>query len=130
MKLVLKNKPKRCNRVARNVSQKLRNSGGSMFGNACQRGYFAHNKSPLQFYSDRLHLIRSKKGFICDMDGVVYRGNSLVNGVHSFMEWIKDTDKNLLFLTNTSSASQASLQQKLMKMVRFLFLILTTMYIN
>ena len=28
-----------------------------------------------------LNILRSKKGFICDMDGVIYRGNQLLPGV-------------------------------------------------
>lgn len=30
--------------------------------------------------------LRAKKGFICDMDGVIYRGGSLLPGVKEFVE--------------------------------------------
>jgi ribonucleotide monophosphatase NagD (HAD superfamily) len=31
--------------------------------------------------------IRSKTGFICDMDGVIYHGNRLLDGVKEFVAW-------------------------------------------
>ena len=30
--------------------------------------------------------LRRKKGFICDMDGVIYHGNRLLPGVKEFVE--------------------------------------------
>ena len=30
--------------------------------------------------------INSKKGFISDMDGVIYHGNKILDGVHEFIE--------------------------------------------
>ena len=33
--------------------------------------------------------IRQKTGFICDMDGVIYHGNKLLDGVVEFVEWLK-----------------------------------------
>ena len=33
--------------------------------------------------------LRSKKGFICDMDGVIYHGNQLLPGVKEFVEWLQ-----------------------------------------
>ena len=32
--------------------------------------------------------LRKKKGFICDMDGVIYHGNRLLPGVKAFVEWL------------------------------------------
>ena len=29
-----------------------------------------------------------KKGFICDMDGVIYHGNRLLPGVKEFVDWL------------------------------------------
>ena len=34
--------------------------------------------------------IRSKKAFICDMDGVIYHGNKLLPGVVEFLDWLKN----------------------------------------
>ena len=58
--------------------------------------------------------LRSKKGFICDMDGVIYHGNQLLPGVKEFVEWLQKEEKQFLFLTNASSRSP--LQNKLYRM--------------
>ena len=55
----------------------------------------------------------SKKGFICDMDGVIYHGNKLLPGVKEFLNWLKDSGKHFLFLTNSSQYTPKELQQKL-----------------
>lgn len=34
-----------------------------------------------------------KKGFICDMDGVIYHGNRLLPGVSDFIKWLNDEKK-------------------------------------
>ena len=44
--------------------------------------------------------LRSKKGFLCDMDGVIYKGNQLLPGVREFVEWLYQENKQFLFLTN------------------------------
>ena len=31
-----------------------------------------------------------KKGFICDMDGVIYHGNKILPGVAEFIQWLHD----------------------------------------
>ena len=43
-----------------------------------------------------------KKGFICDMDGVIYHGNQILPGVPEFIQWLHDEKKEYLFLTNNS----------------------------
>ena len=60
--------------------------------------------------------LRKKKGFICDMDGVIYHGNRLLPGVKEFVEWLYREQKNFLFLTNSSERSPKELQQKLHRM--------------
>lgn len=60
--------------------------------------------------------LREKKGFICDMDGVIYHGNSLLKGVDKFVEWLLKENKNFLFLTNSSERTPRELQQKLGRM--------------
>ena len=40
----------------------------------------------------------AKAGFICDMDGVIYHGNRLLDGASRFVDWLKDNDKKFLFL--------------------------------
>lgn len=60
--------------------------------------------------------IRAKKGFICDMDGVIYHGNQILPGVKEFVDWLYREKKNFLFLTNSSERSPKELQQKLSRM--------------
>ena len=60
--------------------------------------------------------LRQKKGFICDMDGVIYHGNRLLPGVKEFVDWLYREEKNFLFLTNSSERSPKELQQKLRRM--------------
>lgn len=58
----------------------------------------------------------SKKGFICDMDGVIYHGNKILPGVPEFIDWLKKEKKEYLFLTNNSGFTPRELQQKLARM--------------
>jgi NagD protein len=60
--------------------------------------------------------LRSKKGFICDMDGVIYHGNKLLPGASEFVEWLKEEKKEFLFLTNNSQRSRHELQQKIQRL--------------
>ncbi len=60
--------------------------------------------------------LRSKIGFICDMDGVIYHGNRLLPGVKEFVEWLYRENKRFLFLTNSSERTPRELQQKLARM--------------
>jgi len=60
--------------------------------------------------------LRDKKGYICDMDGVIYHGNRLVDGAKDFVDWLKKEDKKFLFLTNSSAKSPKELQQKLSRL--------------
>ncbi len=60
--------------------------------------------------------LRNKKGFIIDMDGVIYHGNQLLPGVKEFVKWLEDSGKEYLFLTNSSERAPKELQQKLARM--------------
>ena len=66
--------------------------------------------------AEDLELLREKKGFICDMDGVIYHGNKLLPGVKEFVDWLYKENKNFLFLTISSERSPKELQQKLKRM--------------
>lgn len=57
-----------------------------------------------------------RKGFICDMDGVIYHGDRLLPGVTEFLNWLAVAGKNFLFLTNSSQYTPLELQQKLKRM--------------
>ena len=59
--------------------------------------------------------IRDKNAFVCDMDGVIYHGDHLLEGVIEFVEWLKREKKRYLFLTNSSSRTPQQLKEKLSK---------------
>ena len=58
----------------------------------------------------------AKRGFICDMDGVIYHGNRVLPGVAEFIQWLQDEEKEFLFLTNNSGYTPRELQQKLARL--------------
>ncbi len=61
-------------------------------------------------------LFHRKKGFICDMDGVIYHGDKLLEGVKEFLDRLVAENKSFLFLTNSSERSPRELQQKLARL--------------
>ena len=60
--------------------------------------------------------IKNKLGFICDMDGVIYHGNKILNGVTEFINWMQNNDKKFVFLTNSSERTPHELSMKLERM--------------
>ena len=60
--------------------------------------------------------LRAKKGFICDMDGVIYHGNRILEGVIPFVNWLTSEGKEFIFLTNSSERTPLELSQKLKRM--------------
>jgi NagD protein len=60
--------------------------------------------------------IKTKSGFIIDMDGVIYHGNKLLPGVPEFLEWLEGAGKKYLFLTNASERTPKELQEKLKRL--------------
>ena len=63
-----------------------------------------------------MDILRSKKGFICDMDGVIYHGNKILPGVQEFIDWLHRENKKFLFLTNNSGKTPKELKLKLQSM--------------
>lgn len=60
--------------------------------------------------------IKQKIGFICDMDGVIYHGNKILDGVTEFINWLQENDKKFVFLTNSSERTPHELSMKLSRM--------------
>ena len=60
--------------------------------------------------------IVKKVGFICDMDGVIYHGSKLLDGVSEFVNWMLENDKKFVFLTNSSERTPQELSMKLARM--------------
>ncbi len=67
-------------------------------------------------FSKNLETIHAKKGFICDMDGVIYHGSKLLEGVDRFLAWVAKENKQFLFLTNSSERSPVELSHKLKRL--------------
>ena len=65
---------------------------------------------------EKMACLRKKKGFICDMDGVIYHGNQVLPGVVGFIEWLQKEEIKFLFLTNSSERTPNDLSQKLSRM--------------
>lgn len=62
-----------------------------------------------------MHEIMKKTGFICDMDGVIYHGNRILEGVHAFISWMIENDKKYVFLTNSAERTPHELSMKLQR---------------
>ena len=63
-----------------------------------------------------IQYIKSKNGFIIDMDGVLYHGNKLLPGVREFVNWLQDEKKKFVFLTNSSERTPRELKEKLQRL--------------
>jgi NagD protein len=65
---------------------------------------------------EQIEAIRNKKGFIIDMDGVIYHGNRLLAGAREFISWLISEGKRFVFLTNSSERTPEELQEKLLRL--------------
>ena len=57
-----------------------------------------------------------KKAFICDMDGVIYHGSKILEGVAEFVNWMLAEGKKFIFLTNSPERTPHELSMKLARM--------------
>jgi NagD protein len=62
---------------------------------------------------NEIEKIKSKAGFIIDMDGVIYHGNLLLPGVTEFLAWLENSGKRYLFLTNSPERTPKELHEKM-----------------
>ncbi len=72
--------------------------------------------SNLKISGSQIEEIKNKNGFIIDMDGVLYHGNTLLPGVKEFVRWLTDSGKKFVFLTNSSERTPKELQEKLSRL--------------
>ncbi|KAI9272932.1 HAD-like domain-containing protein [Phascolomyces articulosus] len=72
-------------------------------------------KNP-KIHNERLEQIRQKKGYIIDMDGVIYHGTKLLPGAKELVDFLNKNNKKYLFLTNNSAPTPRELQQKLSRL--------------
>ena len=57
-----------------------------------------------------------KKGFLIDMDGVIYRGSQLIPGADEFVKSLISRNLPFLFLTNNSQRTRRDIATKLQRM--------------
>ena len=50
---------------------------------------------------------------VCDLDGVIYRGETVLAGVPEALESLAEADVDVLFVTNNSSASTIKVAEKI-----------------
>ncbi len=56
------------------------------------------------------------RGFLIDMDGVIYRGSELISGAQVFVNHLRRKDVPFLFLTNNSQRTRRDVATKLRRM--------------
>lgn len=56
------------------------------------------------------------KGYLIDMDGVIYRGKELIPGAKDFIGLLQDKNIPFLFLTNNSRFTKRDIKEKLSRM--------------
>jgi NagD protein len=57
-----------------------------------------------------------KRGFLIDMDGVIYRGSEVIKGAKEFIEELQKRSIPFLFLTNNSQRTRRDVAMKLIRM--------------
>lgn len=57
-----------------------------------------------------------RRGFLIDMDGVIYRGSQLIPGADAFIQALLDREIPFLFLTNNSQRTRRDVATKLQRM--------------
>lgn len=57
-----------------------------------------------------------KRGFLIDMDGVIYRGRELISGADTFINNLRETGTPFLFLTNNSQRTRRDVATRLERM--------------
>lgn len=60
--------------------------------------------------------LKDIKCFLLDMDGTFYLGNRIIDGSLAFIERVRETGRDFLFLTNNSSHNSAFYVERLRKM--------------
>ena len=68
------------------------------------------------YFGKDISSLRTKKLFLFDMDGTIYLGNRLFDGVKELLEKIKNDGGRYVFITNNSSRSVKDYVEKLQNM--------------
>jgi NagD protein len=56
------------------------------------------------------------RGFLIDMDGVIYRGSELIDGARKFVDTLREEDIPFLFLTNNSRRTRRDVATNLARL--------------
>ncbi len=59
---------------------------------------------------------KGKRGFLLDMDGVIYRDSELIPGAREWIEFLLETNTPFMFLTNNSQRNRRDIVTKLHRM--------------
>jgi len=70
----------------------------------------------LQMNRQAAHLLQNVRCFLLDMDGTFYLGDRLLEGSLAFLDMLRQTGREALFLTNNSSKDAESYVRKLTRM--------------
>ena len=62
------------------------------------------------------HSLADKSLYLLDMDGTIYLENDLIDGAADFIQWLRDTGRDYVFLTNNSSKSADAYLEKLSRL--------------
>ena len=62
--------------------------------------------------SDKLPLLEATNTFIFDCDGVIWKGDCLIEGIEETLEMLRSMGKRLIFVTNNSTKSRKSYAKK------------------
>lgn len=60
--------------------------------------------------------LQQMEGFLIDLDGTLYRGNQALPHAKEFVDWVNQTGKPYLFVTNNSAPLPAEVAEKLQRM--------------
>ncbi|MHA1791564.1 MAG: HAD-IIA family hydrolase [Promethearchaeota archaeon] len=63
--------------------------------------------------SNDFKVLREKKVWIFDMDGVIYKGNEMIPGADEIIQLLREHHKTVLFLTNNSTRTREQYVSKL-----------------
>ncbi|CAK9222450.1 unnamed protein product [Sphagnum troendelagicum] len=77
------------------------------------RASVEENGTPVSpFLTDAAKLIDSAKTFIFDCDGVIWKGDKLIDGVPETLDMLRSMGKKLVFVTNNSTKSRKQYGKK------------------
>ena len=57
-------------------------------------------------------LLKNVDAFLFDCDGVIWKGNDLIPGAISSIEWLEKQNKKIYFVTNNSAKSRSGYLKK------------------